>query len=256
MTAPSDANRTPGRRAAPPPRYQQITDTLLDEIDSGKYPVGSTLPSEIELSERFRVSRFTMREALRRLRDLGLVTRRRGAGTVVIATQARGPYVQTLNSTAELLQYPPETQLTLLSSAPVRADRSLANLLHCRLGQAWVRISGMRHAGGPPLCWTDVYVVPEYAGLAEILGDGRQPVYRILEDRFGESVSSVRVDLFAAATPEALAAPLGVEAGAPALCIVRRYTGQRRRVFEVSVSIHPAGRFVYSMDLHRQWSPG
>ena len=50
------------------PLYLQVVRALKDEIVSGVYPVGSQLPTEEELCERFSVSRYTVREALRRLR--------------------------------------------------------------------------------------------------------------------------------------------------------------------------------------------
>ena len=54
-------------------RYLQVARTLRKEIVDGVYPVGSQLPTEHELCERFAVSRYTVREALRRLRDDNLV---------------------------------------------------------------------------------------------------------------------------------------------------------------------------------------
>jgi len=53
--------------------------------------------------------------------------------------------------------------------------------------------------------------------------------------------------------PDAVAEALQVPPGTPALVVVRRYTGHKKRVFEVSVSIHPQDRFTYSAELHRQW---
>ena len=50
-------------------RYLQVARTLRKEIVDGVYPVGSQLPTEQQLCERFEVSRYTVREALRRLRD-------------------------------------------------------------------------------------------------------------------------------------------------------------------------------------------
>ena len=49
-------------------RYLQIARTLRKEIVDGVYPVGSQLPTEHQLCERFAVSRYTVREALRRER--------------------------------------------------------------------------------------------------------------------------------------------------------------------------------------------
>ncbi|MGY8959472.1 MAG: GntR family transcriptional regulator, partial [Alphaproteobacteria bacterium] len=65
------------------PRYQQIANELMAEIGGGLFPVGSMLPTEINLCERFGVSRFTVREALRQLHEKGILSRRRGSGTVV-----------------------------------------------------------------------------------------------------------------------------------------------------------------------------
>src|SRR5262249_18254501 len=57
-------------------RYLQVARTLRKEIVDGVYPVGSQLPTEHELCERFAVSRYTIREALRRLREDNLVSSR------------------------------------------------------------------------------------------------------------------------------------------------------------------------------------
>lgn len=59
------------------------TKTLRQEIIDGKFTVGLTLPSEARLSARFGVSRLTMREALHRLRDQGLLHSRQGRGYTV-----------------------------------------------------------------------------------------------------------------------------------------------------------------------------
>src|SRR3954469_18220329 len=66
------------------PLYLQVVRALKDEIVRGVYPIGSQLPTEEELCARFSVSRYTVREALRRLRDDHLVASRRGAGTTVV----------------------------------------------------------------------------------------------------------------------------------------------------------------------------
>src|SRR5215831_14348345 len=63
--------------------YLQVVQILKQEIVDGTYPVGTQLPTEDKLCERFSVSRYTVREALRRLREDNLVSSRQGAGTVV-----------------------------------------------------------------------------------------------------------------------------------------------------------------------------
>jgi DNA-binding FadR family transcriptional regulator len=61
----------------------QIYDRIFGLIVSGEFPAKSKLPTEVELSDRFDVSRTIVREALARLRDDGVVVSRQGAGTFV-----------------------------------------------------------------------------------------------------------------------------------------------------------------------------
>jgi GntR family transcriptional regulator len=51
--------------------------------------------------------------------------------------------------------------------------------------------------------------------------------------------------------PNRLAEPPQAEAGCPALRIVRRYLDPAGDVFEISGTIHPAGRFTMSSRLER-----
>ena len=78
--------------------YLRVARTLKQEILSGTFPVGSQLPTEAELCERFDVSRHTVREALRRLREDHVVASRQGAGTIVVSEQAHDAYAQDILS--------------------------------------------------------------------------------------------------------------------------------------------------------------
>ncbi len=66
-----------------PAVFTAIYDDLTAEICSGRLPIGSVIPSENELADRYHVSRPTVRKAIARLAEAGLVRRRPGAGTMV-----------------------------------------------------------------------------------------------------------------------------------------------------------------------------
>jgi len=240
------------------PRYRQLADELIGEIRGGRLRVGQTLPGELELGGKFGVSRHTVREALRMLEELGLIARHQGIGTVVTARESSESYVQMVRSPAQLMQYPPDTRLAVVSSGEIIANRATARLLGCTTGTCWFLIRGVRRQkpNGPAICWSDIYVLPEYAAILDAIGRRPSPIYELVEQRFGEKVDTVHVDLFAGSVAEDRARALGVEPGAPSLNVVRRYTGRNRRVFEVSVSEHPAGRFTYSLELRRGWRSG
>lgn len=234
------------------PRYQEVADTLQYEVETEVFPVGSRMPTELELCSRFGVSRFTVREALRRLIDNGMVLRRQGSGTVVVSKNPVTMFVQKLNSIEELLQYSIDTKLKVRTSEDIEADFKLAKIIGCEAGEAWHRIESTRYLDEKsPICWTDVYVRTEHKKLADRIGQDSTPVFMIIQKEFNVVADEVTMDLFAGSMDERKARAMGVEPGSPTLVIVRRYKDASGRVFEVSISEHPAGRFTFSIDLMR-----
>lgn len=237
------------------PRYQRLADSLIGDIQSGVLKVGATLPGELDLVERHHVSRHTVREALRRLTELGLIERRRGIGTVVRARRTTQSYSHTVRSPAELLRYPADSRLFAQSSQSLKIGRSLAKQLGVAAGTQWHCIGALRslRKAKVPICWVDIYVLPEYAAIADLIGRRPLMVYELIEQKFGERLAQVEVDVRAELIPEELAAPLQVAVGSPSLCIVRRYISDAKRIVEVSVAHHPADRYSFALELQRGW---
>jgi DNA-binding GntR family transcriptional regulator len=237
----------------PVPRYREIADRIQSEIAAGKWPVGEKLAPEQALASQFDVSRFTIREAMSRLEESGLVSRQRRLGTIVTATQPVEQMVQKLGSMDELLQYAPQTRLKPVRTTIVEADVALAQMLPCSVGTRWARIETVRvESKRSPVCWSDIYVPAEYAAVAERIGKDSTPVFQLMEQTHGLMAADINAELFAGSLSQRKAEALEVAPGSPALIIVRRYRDANGRLFEVSVSEHPAGRFSYSVDLKRK----
>jgi GntR family transcriptional regulator len=237
--------------------YARVARTLSSRIASGKYPVGSLLPTEIALAAELGVGRQTVRAAMKDLLELGLVSRRRHVGTRVEAATPSGGFGLS-QSHANL------GDLELLARSHVRkvrstgdtvADRALAKELGCGPGTRWARISSVRmdaKKDGEPICWTDVYIDPEY-------GDVRKTVRRspetlvssLIEKRHGRITAEVHQRIEAAHLPEAIAPELDAAPQSPALKIVRRYLDAAGEMFIATVTWHPADRFAYTMVLKR-----
>ncbi|WP_439499756.1 FadR/GntR family transcriptional regulator [Bosea sp. (in: a-proteobacteria)] len=73
---------------SPSPMVQRVHHQLRARIASGEYAANTRLPGEHDLAALYGVSRPVVREALRRLRDDGLVFSRQGAGTFVLGAEA------------------------------------------------------------------------------------------------------------------------------------------------------------------------
>ncbi|WP_168233554.1 PLP-dependent aminotransferase family protein [Pseudomonas veronii] len=72
-----------------PPKVQQIVDAFSQSIEQGEWAPGSKLPSVRELTETLGVSKFTLNEALDRLRGRNLLTSSQGRGFFVAMETAR-----------------------------------------------------------------------------------------------------------------------------------------------------------------------
>ena len=71
------------------PRYVQVAEELKEQILSGDLPAGQMLPSEPELSEKYGISRTSIRNALRTLREWGLIRSEQGRGSFVRSPKTR-----------------------------------------------------------------------------------------------------------------------------------------------------------------------
>lgn len=236
------------------PRYQEIVHTLLAEVEQGVHKVGARFPTEQELCARFRVSRHTVREALRRLQGMGLLNRRRGAGSVLAARQADGRFHNSISALDELLQYASSTRLEVLSTERLIVDAEQAERLGCRAETQWVRVSALRRAEGAsePFAYTEIYVDAALGDVVRDIGRKQRAVHAMIEETYGLTIAEVFQTIEAIPADANTASRLALPANAPVLLIGRRYFAEDGRLVEISVNTHPGGRFRYEMTLLRR----
>ena len=68
------------------PKYEDLLNIIKDKIQNGTYPLDSRLPTEMELSAYYHLSRQTVRKALSLLVKAGLISKKQGSGSVVVST--------------------------------------------------------------------------------------------------------------------------------------------------------------------------
>lgn len=235
------------------PRYHQLTRILQRRIEDGTYPLAGTLPTEIELCREFSVSRHTIREALRRLTDAGLVARRQGSGTQVVATKPPAIYVQSMRLVSELFQYAADTLFSVEGMEEVTADDALAQLLGHPDCRRWLKVDGMRsERSGVPLCRTQVYIHESLMHLRERLADYPLAFYTLIEEAIGAPITTVLQEFAAEPMPKGFAKPLRASTKVWAVRLLRRYMGADGKPLQISVNYYPADRFSYSMELRRE----
>jgi GntR family transcriptional regulator len=108
------------RSAVRRPRYQLLADHLIEQITSGELPVGARIPSEYELCAEHEMSRGTVRQALRGLEDLGMISRS-PTGTTVTAPRPVDAYHPSASTPDEIMDLILRTKLRRPTSAEVIA---------------------------------------------------------------------------------------------------------------------------------------
>ncbi|EKF22496.1 bacterial regulatory s, gntR family protein [Mycolicibacterium hassiacum DSM 44199] len=234
-------------------RYLQVARTLRKEIVDGVYPVGSQLPTEQQLCERFEVSRYTIREALRRLREDNLVASRPRAGTLVVARPATNSYAQDVVSIDDLLAFASGAKLTIDSNAMVTVDDELAERSGLQPGSEWLAVLGFRRADGEdaPVCKTEYYINRAFAAVGRLLQRHSGPIFPLIEDLFGVSIIEVHQEISAVPVGPELAAALKVDPGGAALQMRRTYRTSDGEIAQVTINTHPSSRYRHSMTMRR-----
>ena len=233
-------------------RHALVARALMEGIAEGRYAVGGLLPSEAELCRQLGVSRTTLREAMRALRDRGLVMPRAGVGTRVIAARPSTRYVHSVESISDVFQYAKNSRRpVVLSAAEIKADAAEAALLRCPVGQRWMKVEMTRTFRGDkePILLSSIYVPLVYAPIVKLIPTRSDPIYTLLESELGISVLGVEQEFRSIALDARTAAHLGTVAGAPGLSVVRHYLGAADRLLLVTASLYRADRYSYRMRL-------
>ncbi len=234
------------------PRYVQIFNTLSRRLELGKYSVDTRLPTDSELCDEFNASRFTVREALRRLVEQGMVQRRQGAGSVVISTTPQARYVHSLSSLSDLFQFALDTDYELLSVERVTLDAKTASGVGAAASERGYLLKGLRRheKGGKVFCYLHSYVAPRAGKYVRELRRCIGPFYAHLSERTGEAIIDVEQHIFGTPMDAEVASHLKGKAGTIATCALRRYISKTGTLI-ASYNWHEAEDFYYRMKMSR-----
>lgn len=234
--------------------YRKIGHEIASRIADGRYELGDFLPTEAELCAEFEVSHHTVRDALKLLIERGLVVRRAGSGSRVIARHEPMVFAYVESDLRQVFSYPEDAVRENLSQLYVSADAGLAALLRCPEKTPWFRIGAIRrHAETmAPICWTDFYLLPRHADVVNLKEHLTEPVYEQIERLHGQKVQSAEVDLSITRLTAEVAGHLAQPAGSPAMMIVRRYRDDTGEPFETTVTYHPEGDYHCRMGFQRE----
>lgn len=217
----------------------------------GEWQRGEQIPTEAELCTVYGASRVTIREAIRRLTDEGLLIRRRGSGTFVrearITAGARG----LTSFTEEMAALGMHGESRVLSVAVQASQPAVSDRLGLNPRAEVIAIRRLRLAGGTPMGIQCAYLpVDRFPGLDKIdLGSGS--LYAALADRYGV-VPVEAEETFEVAPIRAADARLLHAASGSCGFRVERLTFDQSGAFEFVTSIMRGDRYRVRIGLRTQ----
>ena len=214
------------------PLYEQIKILLTQSLIAGEWRPGESIPSEIELAGRFRVSQGTVRKAIDELAADNILVRRQGKGTFVAThaePQVRHRFLRVIADGGE--REPVESRLIECrrGKAPVLVGKALG----LKAGSATVCVKRLLIFSGRPIIFDEI-VLPEpmFKGLnAEKISAYKSSYYNLYESQYGVRMIRAEERLKAVFADPETTELLQVKAGAPLLRVDRiAYTYDDRPV--------------------------
>jgi len=225
-------------RASPVPFYFQLAQLLEEEIVGGRWEPGTRVPSEAELGSFYGLSRTTIRQALARLEQEGLVSREKGRGTFVSSSRLRSWLIQSTEGFfhGEVVRAGLAVTSQMLNLKRVALPLWACDALQVPSGAEGVVVERVRSVDGLVALYVINYL-PDIAAEAVLGLDPDESLYQRLAEHGGISVVGGNRSIEAVIAGARLAELLEVDAGA-ALALIE------------SVSCDLTGRPV---DCYRAW---
>jgi GntR family transcriptional regulator len=231
------------------PLYRQIETDVRDRIRSGDLVPGAQLPTEVELMDRYGVSRATVRQALRELVAEGLVEIRRGLGTYVTQRRFEHTIGGFYSFSREIERHGLEPRTRVLGLGVEPADEAVAVALGLDAGTAVVALRRLRLADDDPLVVETSYLpAARFPGLDKV-DFGRVRLYDTLTDAYGCRPTRARETFEPVLVTADEAALLGQHRGEPALRVERVAFDQDDAPIEFCRSTVRGDRYRYSVEL-------
>lgn len=206
------------------PLYQQIKALITRSLQAGEWKPGESIPSEVELAARYKVSQGTVRKAIDELATENLVVRRQGKGTFVATHFEEHVQYRFLRLVPDPDGAAGPVERRFLDCRRLRAPADIARALELKAGEPAVQVRRLLLFAGSPVVLDEIWLPGAlFKGLsAERLSEYRGPLYALFETEFGVRMIRAEERVRAVAASAADAQMLDVPEGSPLLSVERR----------------------------------
>lgn len=200
------------------PLWKSISYDLERRLASGEFAAG--FPGELALAENYRVSRGTVRNALRPLRESGAISAERGRKQHVIDT-GRGLTFGPLHSLFASVRASGLSQRSVVLAQEITTDTRAAQLLRVPEQEPLFHLARIRLADDEPLAHDEIWLPHRRVRALDGVDFSETALYKELRDRCGIVLDGGREELRADVAGADQVAILGCEPGEPILRLER-----------------------------------
>jgi GntR family transcriptional regulator len=234
---------------SPLPLHAQVEALVRDLVRKPRYRSGELLPPEARIAENLGVSRNTVRAAISRLVQEGVLERKAGLGTRYVNQAVKTSLRNWPSFTGEMKQRGLEVEVFSLDLARVRPPSEVARALRISTGKI-LRMARIRGHGGIP----SVVSVSWFHECAKLDPDDdfSRPLYELIRAKSGITVEYSEEEISAALADQELAEKLCCKVGDPILVRRRIVRNAAKREIEYNVNHYRADRFTYGLTIRKQ----
>lgn len=204
------------------PLYEQIKILITQSLVAGEWHPGESIPSELELANRFKVSQGTVRKAIDELAAENILIRRQGKGTFVAShTEEHSQYHFLRMVEIHGKKEEPINQVLFCKRA--KADSDVADRLELKRGAPVVVLRRLLRLSGEAVILDDIWLSATlFKGLSEgMIDEYAGTLYSLYETRYGTRIIRAEERIQAVAAQAPVTELLDVPAGTPLLDIHR-----------------------------------
>ncbi len=241
-------------RSIPIPLYYQLKTILLEYIKKEHTDIEEPIPTEVEISQHFGISRPTVRQAINELVVEGYLYRIKAKGTFVSKPKIVQDFLLVLDSFNNEMKKKGLTPSTkILAKELIRSNEKVSQTLKINEGDDVIKLSRLRYADDEPIVFVITYI--PYRVCPGLMGRDleKESIYEIIEKESGMLISNATRSLESIIAGDFESILMDIPKGAPIQYFESVVYLENGTPVEYSLAKYRSDRSKFTFELKRQF---
>ena len=231
------------------PLYHQVEESIRQDIANRLYLPGQSIPTELELQEKFNVSRETIRKAVANLVLAGLLEKRKGVGTFVAHHKIVHRLGRLYGSTEEILARGTVPGTKFIARKEINPSHTMLREMNLEKGARVIKIKRLRLIDEEPVAILSSCLPKDLVPDLIQVKFKNNSLYMTLEDVYGFSLGEGDEVIEAGSIGKKDANLLKIGEKTPILVVKRLTSLVDGRVVESLTALYRSDKFKYEVKL-------